>query len=195
MWPAVTRTDYNNLKISEIMDVTIRWVTLHDLTLLDRLEMDEPMIDTIYNCATGKVLGDVTKTTDTDYYVGRKKYLLTTHALITKLKPAKASAPTEKTLYKWMVTGDIPNKEKRLMAKKPTTTKKNTATAKKSVTKKTPAAKNGTMICLKQICQTLKMEPKDARVKLRKSKEDKPDSGRWEWDTKGAAKIEKLLSA
>lgn len=56
------------------------------------------------------------------------------------------------------------------------------------------AAPTGAVICLKNICREINMEPRQARAILRKKF---PDNGkqRWEWDKSGAEEIKKVLTS
>lgn len=52
---------------------------------------------------------------------------------------------------------------------------------------------NGKVICLKEICRELKMEPRAARVILRKKIKDRDPNARWEWPAAEADKIKEIL--
>lgn len=56
-----------------------------------------------------------------------------------------------------------------------------------------PRASADGLTTLAQICEDIGMEPREARVILRKSDTKKPDAG-WAWDPKEAAKVKATLS-
>lgn len=49
------------------------------------------------------------------------------------------------------------------------------------------------LIALQDICEELKIDPRDARAILRKKKIDKPEHGRWEWSKDEVDKIKRIL--
>lgn len=54
---------------------------------------------------------------------------------------------------------------------------------------------NGKVVVLKEICRDLKMEPRVARVILRKKLKDRDPNSRWEWPAGEAEKIKEILKA
>lgn len=64
-------------------------------------------------------------------------------------------------------------------------------------TKAAKAPKDDNVVTLAQLASKLKIEPRLARIKLRKAEGVERSEGRWEWkkDSGALAKVEKLLSA
>lgn len=61
--------------------------------------------------------------------------------------------------------------------------------------KKERAPRPDGLIALQDICEELKMEPKEARVILRAKKVEKPAHGRWEWPQDEVESIKKVIKA
>jgi hypothetical protein len=57
------------------------------------------------------------------------------------------------------------------------------------------SASTGDVVCLKDICKEIKMEPRAARVILRKKIKDRDPNSRWEWSKKEADAIKKILES
>lgn len=77
---------------------------------------------------------------------------------------------------------------------------KKTPSKKKTTKKSAPAAAEGGRIPLKRICQKLDLDPKNARVRLRRAIRNGDlsfrdvDGSRWDLTKREAAQVEKILS-
>ena len=108
----------------------------------------------------------------------------------------KKITPATKPAEKEEVEKKIPKAKKTAEAVEKTPAVKKTA-EKKEVKEKAVKESKGDVLSLAELCQELELDPKNARIKLRKSEIEKPEGGRWEWPlgSKEAERVRDVLSA